>query len=212
MTTRRQTVLVLAPHTDDGELGCGATIAKRIQAGDDVHYAAFSICEESVPEGFPRNVLDKEVRDATLRLGIPAENLTVNRYPVRQFPAHRQEILDHLVEMSKELEPDLVFMPSSHDVHQDHQVIHQEGLRAFKHTSILGYEFMWNNYSFGSTFFSVVSEEHIESKIGAIAVYESQAERLYSFEGLIRGIATFRGLQIGTQYAEAFEVLRWIDR
>ncbi len=46
----KQKILVLAPHTDDGELGCGGTIVRLIDEGQDVYYVAFSICEESVPE------------------------------------------------------------------------------------------------------------------------------------------------------------------
>ena len=45
-------VLVLAPHTDDGEFGCGGTMARLVEAGADVRYVAFSIATKSLPEGF----------------------------------------------------------------------------------------------------------------------------------------------------------------
>ena len=45
-------VLVLAPHTDDGEFGCGGTMARLVEAGSDVRYVAFSIATRSLPEGF----------------------------------------------------------------------------------------------------------------------------------------------------------------
>ena len=79
--------LVLAPHTDDGELGCGGTIARLIEAGAGIDYVAFSICEESVPDGFPSDVLATEVANATALLGIGGEHLQVHRYPVRFFPS-----------------------------------------------------------------------------------------------------------------------------
>ncbi len=41
-----QRILVLAPHTDDGEFGCGGSIAKFIEAGKEVFYAAFSTAEK----------------------------------------------------------------------------------------------------------------------------------------------------------------------
>ena len=44
------TILLLSPHTDDAELGCGATIAKLIREGKKVYYAAFSACEHGVRE------------------------------------------------------------------------------------------------------------------------------------------------------------------
>ena len=87
-------VLVLAPHTDDGELGCGGTIARLIDEGHTIWYAAFSICEESVPEGFPKDALEKEVKLATQSLGIKPENLILKKYPVRKFNTFRQEIFE----------------------------------------------------------------------------------------------------------------------
>ena len=65
-----QRALVLAPHTDDGEFGCGGTMARLIESGVKVTYAAFSTAAKSVPEGFPKDVLKHEVRAATGVLGI----------------------------------------------------------------------------------------------------------------------------------------------
>jgi len=203
-------ILVLAPHTDDGEFGCGATIAKFIEEGKDVFYIAFSTCEESVPEGFPKNILEIEVKKATKELGIKPSNLIIKNYPVRRFNEHRQEILEDLIVLRKEIKPDLVFMPSSFDIHQDHSVIFQEGRRAYKNISILGYEFMWNNFSFDSVAFSVVKERHINKKIKSIEQYKSQTKRFYAKEDMIKGGANYRGLQISHEYAEAFEIIRWI--
>ena len=67
---------------------------------------------------------------------------------MRTFPVHRQDILELLIALWEEWSPDIVFQPSLHDVHQDHQVIAAEGLRAFKRTTILGYEIPWNNFDF----------------------------------------------------------------
>ena len=75
-------VLVLAPHTDDGEIGAGGLISKLTDTGAVVHYAAFSICEESVPEGFPKDILSKEVLAATSVLGISEENVFISRFKV----------------------------------------------------------------------------------------------------------------------------------
>ena len=116
-------ILVLAPHTDDGEFGCGATISKFIAEGKEVFYAAFSLAEESVPPPFPKNILEIEVKAATKKLGIDPENLILFKYRVRRFAQFRQEILEDLVKLNGELKPDLVFMPSLNDLHQDHTTI-----------------------------------------------------------------------------------------
>lgn len=204
-------VLVLSPHTDDGELGCGGTISKLIENACKVKYVAFSICEESVPEEFPKDILEREVISATSKLGISSEDLVVHKFPVRYFPDHRQEILELLVGINKGFSPDLVFCPSSSDIHQDHSVIHQEAKRAFKKTSILGYEFIWNSFSFGSSLFVKLDKRHVQKKIDAISEYKSQAHKSYTQgKEAILGGAGFRGLQISTEYAEAFEAIRII--
>lgn len=203
-------VLVLAPHTDDGELGCGGTLSRLTDAGAEIFYCAFSICEESVPDGFPDDVLDSEVRVATGRLGIPPENLTVLGFRVRHFPSDRQEILENIVELRRKIDPQLVFVPCQFDVHQDHHVIHEEGIRAFKRTTILGYELPWNNMQGRAQVLVRLDQEHLDRKIDALTAYESQQHRNYVTEGFLRDLARVRGVQAGYDYAEAFELVRWM--
>lgn len=206
----KQKILVLAPHTDDGELGCGGSITKFIAQGHDVYYAAFSACEISVPTHLPSDILITEVKNATKVLGIKPENLILYNYEVRTFSYHRQSILQDMVDLKNRLNPDLVMVPSLTDLHQDHGTISQEALRAFKTTSILSYELPWNNISFNTTCFIPLAEENIRLKIEALAQYDSQKHRPYANEEFIRGLARTRGVQISERYAEVFEVVRWI--
>lgn len=205
-------VLILAPHTDDGEFGCGATIDKLVKQGSEVYYIAFSSCEESVPDGFPKDVLRTEVKEATSRLGIKPENLFVLDYKVRYFSYNRQEILEDLIKFRKQIDPDLVMIPSLNDVHQDHATIAHEAVRAFKNRNILCYELTWNNFKFSMDYFVTVSEENLDAKINSLGAYESQiAIRNYASEEFVKGLARVRGTQIGKQFAEVFEVVRLIS-
>jgi LmbE family N-acetylglucosaminyl deacetylase len=203
-------ILILAPHTDDGEFGCGGTIAKLIEEGNEVFYAAFSACQQSVLPEFPSDILITEVKAATRTLGIRPENLLLFGYDVRTFNYRRQEILDDLIRMRTEIRPELIFMPDLQDVHQDHATIATEGLRAFKFASILSYELPWNNLTFTTSSFVHLTEKHVQIKVDALAEYRSQARRAYSDEDFLRSVARTRGVQIGTRYAEAFNVVRWI--
>lgn len=203
-------ILVLAPHTDDGELGAGGLIAKLIEAGATVTYVAFSTAKESVPKHLPPDILKTEVKAATKALGILEENLIIFDYKVRKLNYVRQEILESLIQIRKDNSFDLVLMPSLKDIHQDHTTISQEGLRAFKNTTILGYELIWNNLSFDTTCFVKLEKRHIECKYNALKNYQSQADRNYMGWEFIFSLAKTRGVQIGAEFAESFEVIRWV--
>lgn len=205
----RTQALILAPHTDD-EFGCAGTILRLVESGADIHYFALSDCVASVPEGFPEDVLRHECTRCVTELGVPRGNITVGSLPVRHFPAHRQEILETFVALRKKLKPTLVLLPAGSDMHQDHHTVYEEGFRAFKHSTILGYELPQNTITFQHAAFVVLNDAHVEAKIRAMSEYKSQAFRPYSTADFIKSIARVRGLQAGAEYAEAFELIRWI--
>lgn len=205
-----ENILVLAPHTDDGELGAGGTIAKFIEMGSKVTYVAFSTAEQSVRDDLPKDILKTEVKAATKALGIQPENLIVLNFQVRKFNYARQEILEELIQIRKSQKFDLVLIPSLKDIHQDHAVIAQEGLRTFKNTTVFGYELIWNNLEFDTTCFVKLDKKHVEAKIAALECYQSQNMREYMSPEFILSLARMRGVQINSQYAECFEVVRWI--
>jgi len=208
--TGLERALVLAPHTDDGEFGCGGSMARLVEAGCEVRYVAFSIATRSLPEGFPPDTLAREVREATAELGIPESNLTVHDFDVRTFPERRQDILELLVALWEEWRPEVVFQPAHHDVHQDHQTVAQEGLRAFKRTTILGYEIPWNNYDFSYGAYLALEERHVERKVAAVRCYASQQHRRYANEDYVWNLARVHGTNVNRDYAEVFQVYRLV--
>jgi len=203
-------IFILAPHTDDGELGCGGTIARLIEEGAEVFYIAFSTADKSVPAQFPSNQLEIEVRQATEILGIGADHLFIYNYEVRKLNYVRQEILESLMTLRKELDPDIIFVPSVRDIHQDHSTVAQEAIRAFKTRTIYGYELIWNNIDFKTNAFIVLEERHIFKKIEALNAYKTQAGKDYLDPEFIRSLAVVRGTQIGKPFAEAFELVRTV--
>ena len=210
ISAKAKRVLVLSPHIDDGEFGCGGTVARLAREGYEVFYAAFSTAEASVPAGYPANILEVEVREATRHLGIEPSRLLIFRYAVRTLPHHRQQILEDMVCMKRDIAPDIVLLPCSHDLHQDHETVTREGLRAFRNGTLLGYEMPRNNITFSAQSFVVLTEDDLLAKIRALKCYESQKFRGYTDERYIRALATTRGVQIGVELAESFEVLRWV--
>jgi LmbE family N-acetylglucosaminyl deacetylase len=203
-------VLVLGPHPDDMEFGCLGTVLKLLEQKVEVHLAVFSMCEKSVPEGLPKDIIKKEMLDVAGNLGMDDSKLHLFNYEVREFPKYRQEILEDMVSLGKIVKPDLVFIPSSTDIHQDHQTIHNEGKRAFKFNMLVGYEMPWNNFNFHADLFIKLPEEKVARKIELINMYKSQKQRVYSENDFLRSLMKIRGTQVKAEYAEAFEVIRLI--
>lgn len=202
-------VLVLAPHVDDGEIGAGGLIKYFTEMGVSVSYLAFSLCEESIPSGFPKDILATEVIRATAHLGILEKDIYLKKFPVRKFNEKRQEILDTMLTIKAVVKPDLVLTPSIYDHHQDHSVVSQESIRAFKDATLLGYEIPWNNYTFTTNLIVELSALHIEAKMKAFSEYKSQSFRSYNADN-IKSLASSRGLLIKSDYAEAFNIIRQI--
>jgi len=203
-------VLIVSPHTDDAELGCGGTISRLVRTGHEVSVAAFSLAKESLPPGSAPNRLQGEFMCAMQILGVEPQRTFVHDFPVRHFSEHRQEVLDELVELRRKLLPEVVFVTSSTDVHQDHQVVRNEALRCFKDNTLMCYELPWNSLSFTAQAFVVLDQQHLDRKCTALRAYESQFElqRPYFDKEFVCGWAKLRGMQIRTAYAEAFEVVR----
>jgi N-acetylglucosamine malate deacetylase 1 len=202
-------ILVLSPHTDDGEWGAGGTIAKWVERGSEVIYIAFSTCVQSLPNGLADNTLELECKNATKTLGIKETRFL--DYDVRYFNYRRQDILEDLVKVNKELKPDIVLLPNQNDIHQDHHTIYAEGVRAFKNSNLLGYELIWNNITSTTTYFTKLEEAHLQKKIDSVMCYHSQEFRNYHNEEFIKSLAMTRGVQANSKYAEAFDLIKWVD-
>jgi len=203
-------ILILAPHPDDAEFSSGGTLNKLIDEGSTVWYAVFSPCIKSLPAGTGEDRLYKELDKASSKLGIKQDNIKKFDFPVREFPKYRQEILEELVKLKKEINPDLVLIPNSNDVHQDHHAMYEEGIRAFKSTRILGYELPWNNLVSVHNFFVTLNRKNLDAKINAIGEYKSQDFRDYKENDYFYCLAKTRGMQAQSEFAEAFELIRWI--
>lgn len=210
LTPRR--VLAVGAHTDDIELGCGGLLHRLARSGTAISVAAFSVAEGSLPQGMPDDTLEREFRTAMTLLPTPVD-IHLSRYPVRRLADHRQDILETLVAINRTLAPDLVLTMNSADTHQDHAVVHAESVRAFRGTTVLGYETPWNQHTSRVDVFAELDPQDLEAKIAMLQCYQSQValKRPYVDPDFPRSAATFRGFQGRLPLAEVYEVLtmRW---
>ncbi len=187
------TALFLGAHTDDVELGCGGTFQKYEKA----IYVAFSSCGNFD--------LVQECKRSTFILN--ASETLIFDFKVRNFDKQRQAILDRMIQLRDTFKPDVVFT-HMRDCHQDHQVIHDESIRAFKHCNLYAYELPWNNMESAINAFQEISGEELKKKVQALSRYTSQAQRPYMNANFITSLATVRGVQCGGEYAEGFQTIR----
>lgn len=200
-------VLALSPHPDDAELGAGGTIRRLVDAGAEVHIARFSDCLGSLGEEASQALIAESIAAAEV---LGAKSTHFGTFAVRYFQSSRQLVLDWICKLRADMQPDLVFVHSAGDRHQDHFVVRDEALRAFRCT-VLGYETPWSNDRFRQQLLVRLSESHVEAKVAACSAYNTQAGRAYMDPEVIRGLARVRGMQCSTRYAEAFEVLRAVE-
>jgi len=201
-------ILALSPHPDDIELNAGGFLDKHID--DYIYNVYFSMCEKSLID-LPKDTLRKESNDACYIMDAAP---IYENYDVREFNRDRQHILDTILGYKRGFDPDLVLIPSASDIHQDHQVIHNEAIRAFPNTNVLAYGSPKNCRSFNPNYFESLTEEEVENKMELIRCYKSQLELRpqYLNEESVKATLQFWGGHIGVKYAEAFEVITLINK
>ena len=195
----KKKALVLSPHTDDAELGCGGTIAKLIEEGWAVHVIYFSAVRTRFPQ------LVNEAENSARILGMSYEILDFN---TRYFPRDRQDILQILHDRSRKENYNLVFTPTTTDIHQDHGVVTTEAKRIFRKCTLLGYELPWNNLDVSLNCFIPLEKRHIKKKISALECYNTQKKHPYFDKKFLESVVKMRGVQLSTPFAEGFETIK----
>ena len=200
-------VLFLGAHPDDIELGCGALI-HHISRLSEVTCVTLS---ENLKNPDLKNVVQEQRRSMAI-LGVPADRVRYGPFETRIFPQHRQEILEYFLELRKQLRPELIFVHSDQDVHQDHLTMTQEALRAFRGITLLGFDVVRSSYGFFPHFLVAVSEADVAAKIEALSQYETYRGKYYFSSELTRSIMVRHGALAEQDYAEGFDILRIVGR
>ncbi len=198
-----QRILFLGAHPDDIELGCGAFLHHIAQQAD-VLCVTLSDNQKN-PD--LKNIMDEHYRSMQI-LGVPKEKIQIGPFTTRVFPDARQEILEYFLKLRKDFKPDLIFVHSKQDIHQDHNVMTEEALRAYRGITVLGFDVVRSSYGFFPHFIVGVAEEDVNKKIEALAQYETYRERYYFNSELTRSIMVRHGALGELPFAEGFDILR----
>ena len=200
-------VLFLGAHPDDIELGCGALLHHIIKQ-TDVLCVTLSDNQKN-PD--LQNVKDEHFESMRV-LGVPRESILLGPFTTRVFHDARQEILEYFLKLRKDFGPDLIFVHSKQDVHQDHLTMTDEALRAFRGITVLGFDVVRSSYGFFPHFLVEVTEEDVDKKIEALSCYETYRDRYYFNRELTRAIMIRHGALAECPFAEGFDILRIVGK
>lgn len=198
-------IFFLGAHPDDIELGCGALIAQ-ISKKTDILSITLS---DNQKNPSLTHLVDEHYRSMGI-LGVPKEKIILGSFETRRFPQLRQEILEFLINLNHKFEPDIIFVHTRSDLHQDHVTVTEEALRAFRGISIFGYDVIRSSYGFFPSFMVEVSEKDVEMKLKALAEYHTYADKYYFKPDITRATLIRHGAIAERPYAEAFDILRVI--
>ncbi|RJP52887.1 MAG: hypothetical protein C4557_05470 [Anaerolineaceae bacterium] len=199
--------LFLGAHPDDIELGCGALI-HNIAKKTDILCVTLS---DNQRNPNLKNVKDEHIESMRI-LGVPQEKVLFGPFTTRIFQDSRQEILEYFLKLRRDFKPDLIFVHSKQDVHQDHNTMTEEALRAFRGITVLGFDVVRSSYGFFPHFLAEVTEEDADKKIEALAQYETYRNVYYFNSELTRSIMVRHGALAEVPFAEGFDILRIVGR
>lgn len=196
-------ILAVGAHPDDIELGAGGAIAKHVISGDEVHFLVLSYGEKGGDKTQRKIEAEKSARI------LKAKSLTFGEIEDTKISDGIDTIMK-IENVINKIQPNRVYTQCAQDRHQDHRnTAHATFSAARRVPEVLSYESPDSYPNFVPHYYIQVSNT-ISSKLRALRQFGSQRDKQFFEVNAIRGLAMFRGYQVGVQYAEAFEVIRII--
>jgi LmbE family N-acetylglucosaminyl deacetylase len=196
-------VCFIGAHPDDIELGCGALISNISQQTDVL---CVTLSDNKKNPDLQNLIAEHKASMAVL--GVTGERDVVKDFETRRFPEARQEILETFLDIKKNFKPEIVFVHTKNDIHQDHATVTDEALRAFRGITVLGFDVLRSSYGFFPHFLFEVTEKDVEKKLAALAEYKTYANRYYFDSQITRATMIRHGALAERPFAEGFDILR----
>ena len=215
-------VLIIAPHPDDEVLGCGGTIAKHSENGDEIHLI---IATRGYTPDWSEEFLENrkiEIKESNKILGIK-KTYFLNHPTVKLDTIPQKELNDSIVKIVDKIKPDIAYIPFKGDLNKDHRLLFEASLVALrplnhKVKKVLSYEIL-SETEWGQEIEIFKPNVYVDitktfnKKIEAMNAYKSELRKYphpRSVEAL-EALAIKRGSEIGVKYAESFYLIREIQ-
>jgi LmbE family N-acetylglucosaminyl deacetylase len=205
LVLRSKVIIAVGAHPDDIELGCGGTVRAATKAGNKVVAIVMTQGEKSAG---PKNRLDETIK-ALSKLGV--SEVHFGDYPDTEVPNSHKAVnfLESFYDIEK---PATILTHSINSMHQDHRQVGWLSMAAFRFSPrILAYETPRVTSLFSPAYYVDISA-YIKEKCAALKCHWSQKSKPYISYNAIVSMAAFRGHQVNVNYAEAFEVVRYVEK
>lgn len=220
-------VIVISAHPDDETLGVGGSILKHVANGDNVYWLIVTNVFEN--QGFSKERVESrqlEITKVEKMFGFK-ETFNLN-YPTMTLSSSSLiKMVPDISSIFSEVKPEIIYTLNRSDAHSDHRVIFDAVMactKSFRYPyikQVLMYECIsetefapaLSEKAFLPNYFVDITN-YIDKKNEIMKVFESEiAEHPFprSLEN-IKALAHFRGASIGVNYAEAFQLLKYIDK
>jgi LmbE family N-acetylglucosaminyl deacetylase len=196
-------VCFIGAHPDDIELGCGALISN---IGNKAEILCMTLSDNKTNPELQNLYIEHKASMSVL--GVTGDHDIVKNFETRRFPQVRQEILETMIDIKRSFKPEIVFVHTKNDIHQDHVTVTDEALRAFRGTTVLGFDVLRSSYGFFPHFLFEVTEEDVEKKLAALAEYKTYSNRYYFDSQITRATMIRHGALAERPFAEGFDLIR----
>jgi LmbE family N-acetylglucosaminyl deacetylase len=195
-----ETILCLGAHSDDIEIGCGATIHKltRLRPGLEVWWVVFTADGKRGAEA--KNSARLFLQNAA------RSHVIIKQFRNGYFPFEGAAIKDFFESLKSRVKPDLVFTHFRNDRHQDHRLVSDLTWNTFRNHLILEYEIPKYDGDIGSPNVFVPIEEQIASEKAdnLCRFFATQNNKHWFDRNTFLALMRLRGIECCAQYAEAF--------
>ena len=218
-------IVVISPHPDDETLGCGGTLLKHLENGDNIYWIIVTKISGT-----------NDCNDDKIKIRNKEINIVANIYKFKKVfkcefltaqldECSTKDLVKKISSFINEISPNIIYMPFKGDIHSDHGIVFDAVAtctKSFRYPSVkrvLCYETLSETdfsidptqIRFSPNVFVNITD-YIDKKIDIMKVYKSEMGK-YPFprsEEAIRSLAMVRGVVAGSKYAESFVLLREI--
>jgi len=220
-------ILVISAHPDDETLGAGGTLLKHKKNNDNLNWLIFTNIKEEL--GFSANQVEsrkKEIGEVSSAFGFK-KTINLNYGTTKLDSSLLTKIIPQVSKIISEIKPEIIYLMNRSDPHSDHRIAFEAvipSMKSFRHPyikKILMYECISETefspsipeMIFQPNYFVDITD-YINDKINIFKIYKSEVG-VHPFPRSIKNInslASFRGAIAGVEFAEAFQIIKILDK